>query len=126
MTPHLGRPTSSKIWTNIEAVQRILDEDRRITLRALEERVGMSTATLHSSIRKYLKMSKLSARWVPKLLSEEQKRGRKELLSMYRADKGFLDRIITGDESWFHYYEPESESQSKQWKRRDEPVTCPT
>ena len=71
-------------------------------------------------------MSKVSARWVPKLLLEEQKRDRvkisKELLSMYKADKGFLDRIITGDGSWFHYYEPESKSQSKQWKRWDEPV----
>ena len=35
--------------------------------------------------------------------------------------QGGLDRIITGNE-WFHYYEPESKSQSKQWKRRDEPV----
>ena len=41
---------------------------------------------------------------------------------MYKADKGFLDSIITGVESWFHYYEPESKSQWKQWKRRDEPV----
>ena len=124
--PQPGRPTSSKIRTNIEAVQRILDEDRRITLRALGERVGMSTATLHSIIHNDLEMSKVSACWVPKLLSEEQKRDRvkisKELLSMYKTDKGFLDRIITGDESWFHYYEPESKSQSKQWKRRDEPV----
>ena len=40
--PHPSRPTSSKIRTNIEAVQRILEEYRRITLRALEERVGMS------------------------------------------------------------------------------------
>ena len=47
----------------------------------------MSTATLHLIINKDLEMSKVSARWVPKLLSEEQKRGRikisKELLSMY-------------------------------------------
>ena len=35
---------------------------------------------------------------------------------MYKADKAFLDRIKTGDESWFHYYEPESKSQSKEWK----------
>ena len=105
--PHPGRPTSSKIRTNIKAVQRILYEDRRITLRALEERVGMSTATI---IHKDLEMSKVSARWVPKLLSEKQKRDRvkisKELLSMYKAD----NRIITGDESWIHYYEPESKA----------------
>ena len=61
-----------------------------------------------------------------KLLSEEKKldmvKVSMELLSMYKADKEFLDRIITGDESWFHYYEPESKRQSKQWKGRDEPV----
>ena len=57
--PYPGRQTSSKIRKNIEVVQRILDENRRITLRALEERVGMSTATLHSIIHKDLKMSKV-------------------------------------------------------------------
>jgi hypothetical protein len=28
----------------------------------------------------------------------------------------FLDRIITTDESWFHYYDPETKQQSSQWK----------
>ena len=27
---------------------------------------------------------------------------------------------MTGDESWFHYYEPETKSQSSQWKRKYE------
>ncbi|KAI6657848.1 Transposase [Oopsacas minuta] len=71
-------------------------------------------------------MWKVTARWVPKLLSKEQKHERvrvsKELLSRYKAEGDFLDRIVTGDETWFHYYEPESKTQSKQWKRRDELV----
>ena len=71
-------------------------------------------------------MSKVSARWVTKLPSEEQKRDRvkiyKETLSIYKADNEFLNRIITGGESWFHFYESESKSQSKRCKRRDEPV----
>ncbi|KAI6660739.1 Transposase [Oopsacas minuta] len=46
----------------------------------------------------------------------------KELLSRYKAEEDFLDRIVTGDETWFYYYEPESKTQSKQWKRREEPV----
>ena len=61
-----------------------------------------------------------SASWVPKLLSEEQKRDRvkisKELLSMYKGDKGLLDRIITVDELWFHYYEPESKANRNRGK----------
>ncbi|KAI6656057.1 hypothetical protein LOD99_1791 [Oopsacas minuta] len=75
-------------------------------------------------------MLKGTARWVPKLLSKEQKRERvrvsKELLSRYKAEEDFLDRIVTGDETWFHYYESESKTQSKQWKRCDELVPIKT
>ncbi|KAI6652406.1 hypothetical protein LOD99_7420 [Oopsacas minuta] len=55
--PRPGRPTSSKTRSNIERVQTILDENRRITLRELEERVGISKAT-HSIITEDLEMSK--------------------------------------------------------------------
>ncbi|KAI6648266.1 Histone-lysine N-methyltransferase SETMAR-like [Oopsacas minuta] len=36
--------------------------------------------------------------------------------------RGLEEGVVMGDETWFHYYEPESKTQSKQWKRRDEPV----
>ena len=59
-------------------------------------------------------MSKVSARWVPKLISGEQKLNRvkisKELLSRLKAGKGFLDRIITDDELSLHYFDPESKN----------------
>jgi hypothetical protein len=35
---------------------------------------------------------------------------------------GFLDRIITTDEIWFHYYDPETKQQSNQWKNVDSPL----
>ncbi|KAI6653980.1 Histone-lysine N-methyltransferase SETMAR [Oopsacas minuta] len=123
--PRPGRPTSSKTRSNIEGPNNF-GEDRRITLRELEERVGISKATLHSIITEDLEISKATARWVPKLLSKEQKRERvrviKELLSRYKAEEDFLNRIVTRDETWFHYYERESKTQLKQWKLRDEPV----
>ncbi|KAI6653021.1 histone-lysine N-methyltransferase SETMAR-like [Oopsacas minuta] len=122
--PRLARPTSSKTSSNIERVQTIVGEDRRITLRELEERIGISKAKLHSIIIEDLEMSKVTVSWVSKHLSKERKRERvkvgKELVSRYKAEEDFLDRIVTEDETWFHYYEPESKTQSKQWKRRDE------
>ena len=33
----------------------------------------------------------------------------------------FLDRLITQDETWVHYHEPETKVQSKQWKHLDSP-----
>ena len=45
-----------------------------------------------------------------------------ELLNQYE-DEGdsFLDRIITGDEAWCHYYEPESKRQSMEWRHVNSP-----
>jgi hypothetical protein len=40
-----------------------------------------------------------------------------ELLNQYEAEgDSFLDRIITGDEMWYHHYEPESKWQSMEWQ----------
>ena len=36
-------------------------------------------------------------------------------------ENDFLSRIITGDESWFYYYQSESKQSSKRWKRVDSP-----
>lgn len=33
----------------------------------------------------------------------------------------FLDCIITTDETWLHYYEPETKQQSSVWKNVDSP-----
>ncbi|KAI6653877.1 hypothetical protein LOD99_11474, partial [Oopsacas minuta] len=56
--PRPCRPTSSKSRSNIKRVQTILDEDRRITLRELEEWVGISKATPHLIVTEDLEMSK--------------------------------------------------------------------
>lgn len=43
-------------------------------------------------------------------------------LSRY-ADEGedMLNRIVTGDESWVHHYQPESKRDSMQWKHPSSP-----
>jgi len=34
---------------------------------------------------------------------------------MINGDKNFLDKIITGDESWCFAYDPETKRQSSEW-----------
>ena len=60
-------------------------------------------------------MNRIWARWVPRMLSEENMTNRTE------ASRQFLDRTITTDETWFHYYDPETKQQSSQWKNVDSP-----
>jgi len=33
-----------------------------------------------------------------------------------------LERIVTGDETWVHHYQPESKQTSMQWKHKDSPT----
>ena len=37
------------------------------------------------------------------------------LLKRFRSKDDFLLRLVTVDEAWVHYYEPENKAQSRQW-----------
>ena len=61
-------------------------------------------------------MKKLSAKWVPRLLTIDHKSNRVttsiECLSLFNRNKDeFLRRFVTVDETWIHHNTPES----KQW-----------
>jgi len=65
-------------------------------------------------------MKKLRARWVPRLLTADQKCPRMKIseqcLEHFNKKKtDFMHRFITMDETWIHHYTPESKQQSKQW-----------
>ncbi|KAF8793417.1 hypothetical protein HNY73_004899 [Argiope bruennichi] len=40
---------------------------------------------------------------------------------LYHENPSFLERIIAGDESWCHHYEPETKWDSIQWKHTSSP-----
>ncbi|KAH8390738.1 hypothetical protein KR215_001245, partial [Drosophila sulfurigaster] len=70
-------------------------------------------------LHEFLHMRKLSSRWVPRLLTMENKRNRlhiaKESLALLNANKHeFFRRFVTVDETWIHHHTPESKEQSKQ------------
>ena len=124
--PRSGRPTTVSTELNTTRIESALDEDRRSTLRQLEETLGISKSTIHNVVSQTLGMSRVSARWVPKLLTDEQKRRRvvvcRDLIRSWQGERNYLSRIVTGDETWVYHHEPESKVQSSQWKRRYEPV----
>ena len=74
-----------------------------------------SVSTLHDRFG----MHKLTARWVPKSLSDEQMATRASvysaLLKRFRSkEDNFLSRLVTVDETWVHCYEPENKAQRRQ------------
>ena len=66
-------------------------------------------------------MRRVCARLVPRLLVPEQKTVRVQIfteLQQRLSDEGdsFHNKVITCDETWFHFSEPESKQQSSMWK----------
>ncbi len=74
---------------------------------------------MHKILKKELKLSKVAAKFVPRLLDDRQKQvwidACKELLQMCEDDDLFLDKLVTGDESWCYAYDLETKKESSQW-----------
>ncbi|GBP85450.1 Histone-lysine N-methyltransferase SETMAR [Eumeta japonica] len=122
-----GRPKEVITPEIVDKIHEMILNDRRMKVRELTHAVGISTEWVHHILHKYLGMRKLSARWVPRLLTLDRKRNRvttsKECLAMFsRNPDKFLRRFVTMDETWIHHNTPETKEQSKQWVSRGERV----
>ena len=58
----------------IEKVCDVVKSDARLTVLQIATRVGISAATVFCILKRNLKMRRDSARWIPHLLSDKQKR----------------------------------------------------
>jgi len=119
--PREGRSKSVTTPEIIEQVQDMLLDDRRMKVHEIAETIGISKERVEYILHEELDMIKLCARWVPRLLTADQKRTRMKIseqcLECFNKDKtDFVRRFITMDETWIHHYTPESKQQSKEWK----------
>ena len=71
--PRSGRTSTSRTTDNIERVKQMVRADRRLTVRMIAEELSINKDTVWRIIHENLKMCKVCAKMVPKLLSEEQK-----------------------------------------------------
>jgi histone-lysine N-methyltransferase SETMAR len=121
-----GRPRTSVNEQTIDAVRTIIENDPHSTYKQIEDILGIHSPAIYSIIHDYLKLRKVCARWVPHQLTNDQKQWRIEFCrhSLKRFEEGQSRRvfdIITGDESWFYHYDPETKEQSKVWVSKTDP-----
>ena len=124
-SPRPGRPVSSCTPENVNRVKACIIEDRRMTISEISESLGLNAFTVHQIIHQELDMRKLTARWVPRLLNEDQKKKRVEicqnlLMKAENALEEFWSRLVTMDETWLPYFMPETKLQSRMWCARGE------
>jgi histone-lysine N-methyltransferase SETMAR len=97
-----GRPVIKTTSENIEHVRRLIDDDPHITIQEMEVQTDLSHGTIHRIISDHLNLKKLTARYIPKQLTDSQKAERvrlcKENLEKFESGAWRLCDVITGDE----------------------------
>lgn len=107
----------SKINENLE---KIVQNERRITTRELTKRLNVSKGTINTLLAES-GIRKLCSRFVPRFLTAEMQDRRYEIsyenLQLFeRMGDRFLENIITVDETPLSLYVPESKRESLEWK----------
>ena len=96
--------------------------DRRMTVRELENDLGMPKTTVWEIWKKIPGMTRVCAKFIPKLVTSEQKDLCSEIaqdnLEMVSDDENVLKKVIAGDESWVYDYDPETKQHYLEASRR--------
>jgi len=71
-----GRPVEACTEENVQHVNDMLMTDRRLTVRYVAECLKLSYGTTHHIVTDILGYNKVCARWVPRMLTPENKQAR--------------------------------------------------
>ena len=99
-----GRPSDVTDEEMCNKVRDLVYSDRRIKVEETANALQISHGSVSTTLHDRLGMHKLTARWVPKSLSDEQMATRasvyRALLKQFRSkEDDFLSRLVTVDET---------------------------
>ena len=105
-----GRGKEVRTSELIGQVKNVIDKDRRVSIVTINAQFDVSVGTVHTIIREELKMRKICAKFVPRVLKEDKKERRchdsREMVELIDSDPAVLDTLVTCDESWIYCYDP--------------------
>ena len=118
--PRSGRPQEATTPEKVAQVQAVVEENPHLKAHEIAYACGVSKSTAIIILHQHLNLSKVCARWIPHNLSEAQMQNRAQqslaLLHPYREDpRGFVSRLITGDEVWVFHHDPFCKEESREW-----------
>ncbi|GFR68643.1 histone-lysine n-methyltransferase setmar-like protein [Elysia marginata] len=121
-----SRPLSASDSKHQSRVDQLIRENCRVKQIDISIEIGISQERVHHIITNLLGYRKVSARWVPRMLTPQMKLQRvqicRELLAKFDDDgEDFLRQIVTNDEPRIHHYDPESKQQSKEYRHKTSP-----
>ena len=97
-------------------------QDARLSVKDIASCTGISKGSVQTILKKRLDFRKVCTRWVPHLLTEEQKtqclKCTRELLKTYKGcNSRVISYLLTGDETWVHMFEPQRRADNQEIKR---------
>ena len=113
-----GRSKEVRTPELIGQIKNFIDKDHRVSIETISAQFDVSVETVHTIIREELNMRKICAKFVPRMLREDQKERRchdsREMVELINSDHAVLDALVTCDDL-------ESNRQSSQWKHAGSP-----
>ena len=106
-------------------MREIIRAERHLTIREVAEEIRIAFGTSQKILNEDLRMRRVTAKFVPRLLTAEQKNDRvsicTDLPDRAQNDPNFMSSVITGDEFWVYGYDPETKQMSSQWSTSSSP-----
>ena len=120
-----GRSKEVRTPELIGQTKNFMDKDRLVSIETISAQFDVSVGTVLTIIREELKMRKICAKFVPRVLRENQKERRchdsREMVELINSDLAVLDALVTCDENWIYCYDPETKRLNSQWKHAGSP-----
>ena len=115
-----GRSKEVRTPELIGQIKNFMDKDHCVSIETISAQFDVSVGTVHTIIHEKLKMQKICAKFVPRVLRENQKETRchdsREMVELINSDLTAFDALVTCNESRIYCYDPETKRQSSQWK----------
>lgn len=122
--PRSGRPQTPASKNLGDRILDLLDTDARVTIREISDRLDTPRSTVHLCMQK-MDLVKLSARWVPRILTPDLKTQREQtcqgnltLVDEHGGWDSFRSLVVSGDETWIPHFDPPTKQESKVWTIR--------
>ncbi len=123
--PRSARTKSGRSVANVRAVENLVAEDRRVTIKQMSVSSGLATTTIQRILKHDLGLTKKCAKFIPYDLTDHHKECRRQICNfmtrMMANSPRVFQTVVTMDESWVYVYDPETKLQSKEWLRKGEP-----
>ncbi len=113
-----GRPPIASAADKVQEVKDAVTTQPKTTISKLALRTGLRYTTTQNILRRKLKLCKRSCKLVPHALTDVQKAKRISLCTQFLQKcerSGWLERVITADESWFYVSNPNPKCDNMFW-----------